>query len=243
MILTSENYDKGLYIIFRLKSRFLPGKRFPDKAIDLIDDAAARKRLLSPAEEAANNNLRGDTDMFRSLVVNGMDIAKVVSTSTGIPLSLLGRYSDETESAPDALDKELQFLEERLCCEVVGQQAAVRALVGAIRLSRAGLGRPDRPLGVFLLLGSSGVGKTELAKQISKFVFPTARSGSSGSDRDVADGDEDFTGAMLRLDMSEVAHSVKLHSKMCWRTVQLNSVCKWVFGVSLDRIPTGVCRI
>jgi ATP-dependent Clp protease ATP-binding subunit ClpB len=106
--------------------------------------------------------------------VGAEDIAEVVGAWTGIPVSRL--LEGETEK--------LIHMEERLHRRVVGQDAAVRAVSDAIRRSRAGLGDPDRPIGSFIFLGPTGVGKTELAKALAEFLFDTEK-------------------AMVRIDMSE----------------------------------------
>ena len=106
--------------------------------------------------------------------VGAEDIAEVVGAWTGIPVSRL--LEGETEK--------LIHMEERLHRRVVGQDAAVRAVSDAIRRSRAGLGDPDRPIGSFIFLGPTGVGKTELAKALAEFLFDDEK-------------------AMVRIDMSE----------------------------------------
>ena len=106
--------------------------------------------------------------------VGSEDIAEVVAAWTGIPVSRL--MEGETEK--------LIHMEERLHQRVVGQDEAVRAVSDAIRRSRAGLGDPDRPIGSFIFLGPTGVGKTELAKALAEFLFDTEK-------------------AMVRIDMSE----------------------------------------
>ena len=106
--------------------------------------------------------------------VGAEDIAEVVGAWTGIPVSRL--LEGETEK--------LIHMEERLHQRVVGQDEAVRAVSDAIRRSRAGLGDPDRPIGSFIFLGPTGVGKTELAKALAEFLFDTEK-------------------AMVRIDMSE----------------------------------------
>ena len=102
------------------------------------------------------------------------DIADIVSRRTGIPVSQL------TQEERDRLLK----LEERLHERVVGQDEAVEAVAEAVRRARAGLADPDRPIGVFLFLGPTGVGKTELARALAEFMF-------------------DSQDAMVRIDMSE----------------------------------------
>src|SRR5439155_15748813 len=109
------------------------------------------------------------------------DVAEVVARWTGIPVSRL--MEGETEK--------LVHMEERLHRRVIGQDDAVAAVSAALRRSRAGLSDPDRPIGTFLFLGPTGVGKTELARALAEFMFDTQE-------------------AMIRLDMSEYMekHSV-----------------------------------
>jgi ATP-dependent Clp protease ATP-binding subunit ClpC len=148
-----------------LSVRFMPDRRLPDKALDLLDEACTRVtiRTISPDESST-----GIPD------VQVENIAAVLSDWTGIPVTDLTK--DEK--------RRLSGLEESLMKRVIGQDGAVKTVAEAIKTSRAGLGDPNRPIGVFLFLGPSGVGKTELARALAEFLF--------GSDD-----------AMLRLDMSE----------------------------------------
>jgi ATP-dependent Clp protease ATP-binding subunit ClpC len=204
--------DEALVAAAELSDRYVTDRFLPDKAIDLIDQAGARVRLrtLTPARgrrelEQRIEGLRrekdqavADEDYARageirdeivSLVaqvpddpgtsksvpeVTPPDIAEVVSRSTGIPVSQL------TEEEKDRLLR----LEEHLHQRVIGQDEAVSAVAEAVRRSRAGLGDPDRPIGSFLFLGPTGVGKTELARALALALF-------GGEDR------------MVRIDMSE----------------------------------------
>lgn len=128
-----------------LSARYITNRRLPDKAIDLIDEAAA--------------NLRIEDGQRREMVVN--DIMKVVTAWTGIPVDDM-----------DANDTErLQNIEQELHASVVGQNKAVKAVSDAIKRSRMGFGDADRPIGSFLFLGTTGTGKTELCKAIAKFLF------------------------------------------------------------------------
>ena len=151
--------DEALSAAVSLSVRFLPGRFLPDKAIDLMDEAAALVHM-----EGGSGNHR----------VTAEDIAMVVSAWTGIPATRL--TEDEGEK--------LLHMEETLGCRVVGQQEAVRALSRAIRRGRVGLKDPRRPIGSFLFLGPTGVGKTELCKALAEVLF----------------GDEK---ALIRFDMSE----------------------------------------
>lgn len=155
----------------RLSVRYMPDRRLPDKALDLLDEACTRVtiRTIHPDLDDAPNDVR----------VN--DVASVLSEWTGIPVTEL--TTDEK--------RRLAGLEDAVLERIIGQDEAVKAVAAAIKTSRAGLGDPNRPIGVFLFLGPSGVGKTELARALANFMF-------SSDD------------AMLRLDMSEFhdAHTV-----------------------------------
>ncbi len=208
--------DEALTAAAELSERYVTDRFLPDKAIDLVDQAGARKRLRSKGPHTDTRELErrleslqrdkdqavADEDYERAgalrdevaaatsaledarhertsgqggvLTVDVEDIAEVVSRSTGIPVAQL----TETERS------RLLGLEAQLHERVVGQDDAVRAVAEAVRRSRAGLGDPDRPIGSFLFLGPTGVGKTELAKALAATMF----------------GDED---RMVRVDMSE----------------------------------------
>ncbi len=149
-----------------LSVRYLPDRRLPDKALDLLDEACTRViiRTVSPdLDESESPN-----DVLPN------DVASVLSAWTGIPISELTQ--DEK--------RRLAHLHDDLLSRVVGQDPAVITVADAIKTARAGLSDPERPIGVFLFLGPSGVGKTELARALAFYLF--------GSDD-----------AMLRLDMSE----------------------------------------
>ncbi len=204
--------DGSLVAAAELSDRYVTDRFLPDKAIDLVDQAGARVRLrlttsgsalreleerLRRLEEQKDravqdedyeraSALRDEISTARGSVhqargtgsavpeVTAEDIAEVVSRSTGIPVSRLTQ--EERERLVD--------LEAVLHERVIGQDEAVTAVSEAIRRSRAGLGDPDRPVGSFLFLGPTGVGKTELAKALAVALF----------------GSED---ALVRLDMSE----------------------------------------
>jgi ATP-dependent Clp protease ATP-binding subunit ClpC len=209
--------DEALEAAADLADRYISDRFLPDKAIDLIDEAASRMRIKSMtsppvyreledeieetrrAKEAAIEaqefekaaNLRDQerrlSQKKRDLAeqwengeqserpsIGEEEIADIVSMWTGIPVFKL----TEAETA------KLMRMEEELHKRVIGQQPAVEVISKAIRRSRAGLKDPKRPTGSFIFLGPSGVGKTELAKTLSEFLF----------------GDED---AMIRIDMSE----------------------------------------
>ena len=162
---------EALEAAVRLSTRYLPERRLPDKALDLLDEACARVVIRTVTDD----DTPGDSEVAVET------IADVLSNWTGIPVSEL--TSDEKQR--------LAGLEKALLARVVGQDEAVNAVASIIKMARAGLSDPHRPIGVFLFLGPSGVGKTELARALANFLF--------GSDD-----------AMLRLDMSEFhdAHTV-----------------------------------
>ncbi len=149
----------------RLADRYMRDRRLPDKALDLLDEACARVVIQTNAqddENAARQEITAET------------ITQVLSEWTGIPVSEL--TANERQRFAHMADA----LRER----VIGQDHALEAVSAAVKTNRAGLGDPRRPVGVFLFLGPSGVGKTELAKALAQFLF----------------NDDD---AMIRLDMSE----------------------------------------
>jgi ATP-dependent Clp protease ATP-binding subunit ClpC len=195
-----------------LSDRYIADRYMPDKAIDLIDQASARVRLRSktkPADRRAledelrrsererdeavarddferANEIKGEIEEQRTRIesaeggrerapeVTAEDIAEVVSRATGIPV-----YQLTQEERERLLGMEAQLHE-----RVVGQDEAVEAVSRAVRRARAGMGDPNRPVGSFLFLGPTGVGKTELARALAETLF----------------GDQD---AMVRFDMSE----------------------------------------
>jgi ATP-dependent Clp protease ATP-binding subunit ClpA len=193
--------DEALEAAVKLTERYVQARHQPDKAIDALDQAGSRVRIrsgkeglaelkarLAEAEEAEDAEREAELrkriaelEGRGELVVRAEDVAEVISGWTGIPVSKL-----VTEEK-----KRLLEIEKALHARVIAQDEAVRKVAEAIRRSRAGVSDPRRPLGSFLFLGPTGVGKTELAKALAEFVF----------------GDED---AMVRLDMSEFKeeHSV-----------------------------------
>ena len=149
--------------------RYLPDFRLPDKALDLVDQACAvvRFRTLTPAVLVEGKN-RGETPLQRSgarrashLVVGREEIAAAVAARCGIPVGTL--TADE--------GARLMALEGDLGRRVKGQSEAISAVAEAVRLARAGLKKPGRPVGVFLFVGPSGTGKTELAKALAENLF------------------------------------------------------------------------
>ena len=208
--------DTALVDAARLAARYVTDRRMPDKAIDLMDEAAAKLRValyslppdlkimkteidrLTVEEEQAGverdyeraaqkkaerlrldgefNTLRDQWEVEHQLdeVVDTQDIAEVVAQWTGIPISQMM----ETEA------EKLLHMEERLHDRIIGQGPAIGAISDAIRRARSGLNNPRRPIGSFIFIGPSGVGKTELAKALAWFMFD----------------DEE---ALVRVDMSE----------------------------------------
>ncbi|MHB8240433.1 MAG: ATP-dependent chaperone ClpB [Solirubrobacteraceae bacterium] len=147
----------------------------------LYQDIPELERRLGEGEVGEDERAQSDTPVFLKEEVDADDIAEVVARWTGIPVSRL--LEGETEK--------LIHMEDRLHERVVGQDEAIEAVATALRRSRAGLQDPDRPIGSFLFLGPTGVGKTELARALAEFMF-------------------DSQDAMIRIDMSEYMekHSV-----------------------------------
>ncbi len=207
--------DEALQAAARLSARYITDRYLPDKAIDVVDEAASRVRMYKTpisssmkdtftqiksvqrekdeaidaqqwAEATAlrerERELKSQMEQLRvgwdssssSISVTPEDVAEIVSMWTGVPLMQL-----ETEES-----ERLLHMEEGLHKRIVGQEEAIRTISRAVRRARAGLKDPKRPIGSFLFLGPTGVGKTELAKALAEFMF----------------GTED---ALLQLDMSE----------------------------------------
>ena len=220
-----DKYEQHHKVIFtadaleaavRLSGRYVTDRKLPDKAIDLIDEAAAKLRValfslpeelremknqidqLTAEEEQAGterdyenaakikaerlrieetfNQQRDAWESEHQLdeVVEADDIAQIVAQWTGIPVNQM--LENESER--------LLQMEDRLHERIIGQNAAIHAIADAIRRARSGLKDPKRPIGSFIFIGPSGVGKTELAKALAEFMFD----------------DED---ALVRIDMSE----------------------------------------
>ncbi|MDE6732932.1 MAG: ATP-dependent Clp protease ATP-binding subunit [Oscillospiraceae bacterium] len=169
--------DGAINAAVALSERYLGDRRLPDKAIDLIDEAAARVRT---ERLCAKFSIFKAKDRER-VVVDEDDVAAAVSSMTGIPAARL--TEDE--------GKRLSNLEELLRARVIGQENAVKLVANAVRRGRAGLKDPARPIGSFLFLGQTGVGKTELSRALAEGVF--------GSDK-----------RLIRFDMSEFSepHSI-----------------------------------
>jgi ATP-dependent Clp protease ATP-binding subunit ClpA len=148
--------DRALRVAAELSDRHLADRKLPDKAIDLIDEAGAILKLragggLAPAAADAASE---------RLTVRARDIEAVVSTMARIPARRV--ETDDRER--------LRNLESEIKTKVFGQDRAVERVCQAIRTNRAGLGTPERPIGCFLFAGPTGVGKTELAKQLAEVL-------------------------------------------------------------------------
>ena len=206
--------DEAIAAAVNLSARYIQDRELPDKAIDLMDESASKVRLdltdgpspykaemdklnkliLEKEQAISNQNFEvaakirqdeikqtiriKDLQEIKELedrpVVNSDDIADVLGQWTGIPVNKL----QETES------KRLMNLEQELHKRVIGQEEAVSAVARAVRRARSGIKDPNRPIGSFMFLGPTGVGKTELAKSLAEVMF--------GSEED-----------LIRIDMSE----------------------------------------
>ncbi|HET90334.1 MAG TPA: ATP-dependent Clp protease ATP-binding subunit [Chloroflexi bacterium] len=206
--------DEALEVAVKLSARYISDRYLPDKAIDVVDESASRVRIyktpqskslhelfhqlkaIQRTKEAAiaehryedaamlrdqelelkedMERLRTVQDQTQRIVVTAEDVAEVVSMWTGIPLTQL--HSQETQR--------LLNMEDELHRRIIGQEEAIQSIAKAVRRARAGLKDPRRPIGSFIFLGPTGVGKTELSKALAEFMF----------------GSED---ALLQLDMSE----------------------------------------
>ena len=213
--------DEALEAAVKLSVRYVSERYLPDKAIDLIDESSSRVRMYKSPNASASNELmaelrglrkasleaadEGDNEKAFALheksleleerieetgkiwsrenapVVSADDIADVVSMWTGVPVMQMAEEESER----------LLKMEEELGKMIIGQNEAITEISHAIRRSRSGLKDPNRPIGSFLFLGPTGVGKTELTKALAKYMF----------------GSED---ALIQLDMSEFMerHSV-----------------------------------
>ena len=201
--------DDVIPTIVRLSKRYLPEKVLPDKAIDILDEAGAAKKILEEErpselafleekkkelEEEKRNlvlnqdyesaalvrdkviDLKKKLNLYTNLwekngnrpakVVTAEDIEKIISEMTGIPVEQM--TASETER--------IIHMEDELHNTVIGQDSAVSSISGAIRRSRAGISSPKHPVGSFIFLGPTGVGKTQLAKALAKYLFGSEES-------------------------------------------------------------------
>jgi ATP-dependent Clp protease ATP-binding subunit ClpA len=149
--------DEALRAAAELGAKYLHDRKLPDKAIDLIDETGAAKKLLliAPSDEKSEPSAVGPTP-----VVEAADIEQVLARMAQIP---------PREVSTSDRDR-LKSLESELRAVVFGQDEALSQLVSAIKLSRAGLRAPEKPIGSFLMTGPTGVGKTEAAKQLAKVM-------------------------------------------------------------------------
>jgi len=217
-----EITDEAIETAAQLSARYIPDRFLPDKAIDLIDEAAARLRMYKSPEAASVRRITDELDVLRDEIelatedddqeeieslkarvesleaslddvranwneetgqprLVGEDISEVVAMWTGIPVTRIANEESER----------LMEMEDKLHERIVGQHEAIVSISKAVRRARAGLKDPRRPIGSFMFLGPTGVGKTELTKALAEFLF----------------GSED---ALIQLDMSEFMerHSV-----------------------------------
>src|SRR4026208_813314 len=174
--------DDALHAAVTQSHRYIPDRFLPDKAIDVIDEAGARVKLRVRREQGnladwnqLNEWARSDDetqsvresseDSLVSAEVTRDDVEEVIARWTGIPVTSL--KEEET--------RKLLRIESELHTRVVSQRPAISALARAIRRSRAGLKNPLRPVGSFLFLGPTGVGKTEVARSLAEYLFASER--------------------------------------------------------------------
>ena len=151
-----EITEEAIEAAVDLSLRYLPDLRLPDKAVNLIDQACSQARLSTLTVEASQT---------RTLTVGKLQIAKVVAEQARLPLTQL------TESESDRLLK----MEESLKRRLMGQDEAVSVVSKSVRTARAGLKPANKPVGVFMFVGATGTGKTELAKALAEFLFGDER--------------------------------------------------------------------
>ncbi|MCD8071963.1 MAG: ATP-dependent Clp protease ATP-binding subunit, partial [Alistipes sp.] len=204
--------DEALRACITLTERYITDRQFPDKAIDVLDEAGSKARILGSVEPAAVKELEKalwelearmvesgretSADKLRAMTLRekihecrnewqrglGLDpvtideshIEEVITSMTGIPV----------EKVSQGEKKRLHLMEEHLRSKVIGQDSAVAKVTRSIQRSRTGLKDPNKPIGVFMFVGPTGVGKTHLAKELSKWMF-------------------DKSDSLIRVDMSE----------------------------------------
>jgi ATP-dependent Clp protease ATP-binding subunit ClpA len=171
-------HDDALEAAAKLASRHLRDYKLPDSAIDVLDEAGAKARLTRglakvpladrPATAAASVDARGGRGGADVLEPPPADLAPPVEITAAHIEEVVARMARIPAKQASATDRDrLRSIEESLGRVVFGQEGAVRTVARAIKRSRAGLGQPDRPAGCFLYTGPTGVGKTELAKQLA----------------------------------------------------------------------------
>src|SRR5579885_3671220 len=168
VIITNE----ALHAAVHLSVQYLPNLRLPDKACSVLDEACSQARVFSIEHESQEQHDRNE--IGTSPIITAPMIAEVISHRTGIPVRAPGREERDR----------LLTLDSRLKARVIGQDEAITRVAQAIQVARAGLKPRSRPVGVFMFLGPTGVGKTELARALAAEVF--------GSDEH-----------LIRIDMSE----------------------------------------
>ena len=181
---TKEALEASVY----QSNRYIPDRFLPDKAIDVLDEAGARaklryrqeaapelswketvsnwKRATANEDQIISYELESLEDSFYAVEVTKDDVEEVISRWTGVPVSAI-----KEEEAKKLLNIELE-----LHRRIISQRPAISALARAIRRSRAGLKNPSKPVGSFLFLGPTGVGKTEVARSLAEYLFGSERS-------------------------------------------------------------------
>ena len=155
--------DSALTSAIRLSTRYITDRYLPDKAIDLMDEACAKVNLERAEPTGLINFSDNKFKQNAKPIVTAKDIASIVSESTGCCVE-----SSESASASD--------ISSALIKKIIGQDEAISSLASAVKRSTAGINDKARPRGIFLFVGNSGVGKTELSKALAEFLFGSADS-------------------------------------------------------------------